>query len=151
MYQTLRIQRWGDVVDLKQSSVSVWSISASSIWYVIFPVPVEERILSRSPALLSFCSACSSCISSHHQQGFQLCLLLAKSKASTKLQLSAPCCGWWTGDGDLHSLCCCKPCWNVCVYWSCIVQYCHHLTVRVVFPEALELTFVLYLLQDLWP
>lgn len=146
----LRIHRQGDV-DLKQSSISMWNFSANSIWCVIVPVPVEEGILSRSPALFGLCCACSSCSSSHHQQGFHLCLLLEKPKTSTKLQQSALHCGWWVGDGDCHSLCCCWPCWNLCIYWSRIVQYCHHLTVRVVFLEALELTFVLYLLQDLTP
>lgn len=122
----------------------MWNISASSIWYVSFPVPVKEKILSRSPALLSLCCACSSCSSSHHQQEF-VCLLLEKTKTSTKLQQSALCCGWWPGDGDRHSLCCCRPCWNLCIYWSWIVQYCHHLAVRVVFPGALELTFCFFI------
>lgn len=146
--QILRIQRQGNVVGLKQSSVSVWNINVSTIWCVIFPVPLEERIQSRSPALLGLCCACSSCSSSHHQQGFHLCLLLEKTQASTKLQQSAPCCGWWQGDGDLPSLCCCRPCWNLCIYFSWIVQDCHHLTVRVVFPGAPELTVGLYLLKD---
>lgn len=128
----------------------MWDISTSSIWCVIFPVPFEERILSRCPTLLILCCACSSCSLSHHQQGFYLCLLLPKKKQSKHWTAAKSlCCGWWLGNGDPHSLCYCRPCWSLCIYWSWIVQYCHNFTMRFVFSGALELTFVLYLLQDL--
>lgn len=56
-YQILRIQRQGNLVGCKLSSIALWKISASTSWCVIFPVPVKESILSRRPALLGFCCA----------------------------------------------------------------------------------------------